>query len=397
MNQKFHFLRSAWLCYLGGSLLVALFLLLIPQGQYFCLQYQQDFKAYYYGAWAWRLGLDPYSQIALSQVSGISQPLTYAYLPFTLPLFSLFTLISLKHALYVYFLIKMLFLGWLLYILRNCFAPMGKYSTWLIFLVFAFSSALFRDIIVGNVTIIEQSFLWTGLALFLRKNYLFFTVCIVLASLFKISPILFLILLFFEADRTKFWYLSCGFITFAIFILSNFLFTHELFQHFIISLENMDERGQINPATLSLLRDVIDILRYKYGWMIPGNTTTLFYGVIVFLLASATLWGMLRISRSKLEDKSLILILFFTVGYSLILPRFKDYTYIILLLPTYYIALKGTRMRSFLPLLVLVGLPYSWNVRLFWEYISLFLTFALFALYHYEFNYKFHTPPMVAE
>ena len=84
----------------------------------------------------------------------------------------------------------------------------------------------------------------------------------------------------------------------------------------------------------------------------------------------------------------IVYVAFLAIG--LVLPRFKNYSYMLLIVPTYYIATHSTRLRSAVPLLLLVCLPvYSWittpaNLALIADYSKWLMALGALALYVYE-------------
>jgi len=78
------------------------------------------------------------------------------------------------------------------------------------------------------------------------------------------------------------------------------------------------------------------------------------------------------------------------LGYALVMPRFKNYSYMLLIVPTYYIATRSTRLRPAVPLLIIACLPvYSWvtrpeNVTLVANYSQWLIALGAWGLYLYE-------------
>jgi hypothetical protein len=114
-----------------------------------------------------------------------------------------------------------------------------------------------------------------------------------------------------------------------------FSFFHEphLFNNFLDSLNNLDERGRINPASLAAIRDIVEFLfGDKFIKSFPLDLC--FYGVWGLSLIILTTFVIKKSFYSK-NQYGFILLCFFL--YALLLPRFKDYSYILLIVPSIYV------------------------------------------------------------
>jgi hypothetical protein len=78
------------------------------------------------------------------------------------------------------------------------------------------------------------------------------------------------------------------------------------------------------------------------------------------------------------------------LAYAVAMPRFRNYHYMLLIVPTYFVATRSTRLRQAVPLLLLACLPiYSWfttldNIALIGNYASWFIALGAWALFLYE-------------
>ena len=78
------------------------------------------------------------------------------------------------------------------------------------------------------------------------------------------------------------------------------------------------------------------------------------------------------------------------LAYGLAMPRFKNYGYMLLIAPTFYIATRSTRLRRAVPLLLIACLPvYSWvtrpeNITLVANYSQWLIALGAWGLYIYE-------------
>jgi len=100
----------------------------------------------------------------------------------------------------------------------------------------------------------------------------------------------------------------------------------------------------------------------------------------------------------RFPDKDKIIIFLACVVYALILPRFKDYYYVLLLVPTYFIVKRARHIKAYIPLIVLVILPSILSteiplpgfkrfislLNILWEYHPLIVAYFVWGLYIFE-------------
>ncbi|MDZ7361967.1 MAG: hypothetical protein ONB46_14760 [candidate division KSB1 bacterium] len=150
------------------------------------------------------------------------------------------------------------------------------------------------------------------------------------------------------------------------------------------------ERGIVNPSTLACLHEAFDLVAAKTGAIIPQLVPRMLFVTIAAVVVVMT-WRAIKIKRD-----SLIVIYLACLVYALIMPRFKDYSFIILILPAYFI-LKNITVKAwvfilFLPLLYpinpangLFPMPgFDIITKLLREYYTLFMAYGIWVLYLYE-------------
>ena len=350
---------------------------------------QWDFKVYYFAAEAWRAGHNPYDPALLPPAAGVDV-YPFVYPPYLLALFWVFTLAPLGAALKVFLALKFALLGWLATIWARLLKSPPWQPAWVLFLVFAYSSCIFVDFASGNVTTIEQCALWTGVAWLLAGRRWLFVGAVVIASLFKLTPILLLLVLLARPDRDRYRLVGAGFAMLGAVLLLTYAITPELTRQFLHSVTSLDERGRINPALLALVRDAAAVIQRARGISINTGTQTAIYLILALGIAAATGRAVVRIGRSASTDRLELMLYIAMLGYALALPRFKNYSYMLLIVPTYFIATRSTRLWRAAPILVIAALPvYSWltttdNLALLANYSQYLIAFAAWCLFLYE-------------
>jgi hypothetical protein len=99
----------------------------------------------------------------------------------------------------------------------------------------------------------------------------------------------------------------------------------------------MDDRGANNPSSLAWFRDLIDLTSYAPGLPYNRLSGTIAYGVFLVALTLIMIragWN-LRASLRRADPRLLVYLgcALFTVA----APRMKDYSYMLMLLPTLFV------------------------------------------------------------
>ncbi len=223
-----------------------------PRALLFKPDYLWDFKSYYYAVTAFNQGYNPYNTPALISHYGFYlYPLVY--LPPALLVFEPFSWFDFQQAAGLFILIKLGMLVSLVYLWLKYFLEKQPGIWFFLFCLLAFNSSLYVDFTTGNIGIIEQFFLWWGFYYWRRHNLKIFCACILMAGFFKLLPLLFLTLLLFSPVRSRWFYLAVSMLAGGGLIAGSWLTNPPLFTGFLQNAVHMDERGVINPSTLSLL------------------------------------------------------------------------------------------------------------------------------------------------
>jgi hypothetical protein len=296
-----------------------------------------DFWTYYLAARAHSLGLDPYSLEVLNGIADRPRSSTlfdypFVYPPMAIYVFKPFLLLSLEDASMLYLVLKGamlvgLFALWSVLFLRR-FDPV-----FLWFGLLAFNSPAYIDMHVGNVSILEQFLLWFGFAALLSGRHAVFCALTCAAALFKLTPLVFLGLLFVPSLRPKrpFLMLGAAMGIFGLVAVASYIaipsaaagFQQNLGQHFMLL-------GTINPSMLGIWEFARQAFRDKAGLDLPAWLPYLFY----IGAACAVLVLSLRDLRASAADGRSA-ILFACLTYAVLMPRLPDYSYLIVLLPAY--------------------------------------------------------------
>ena len=355
-------------------------------------QYQWDFKIYYYAAKIYAAGLNPYDKITLAQTTQSPTNFPFVYPPVTLFFFQLFSLVDYNTAFYLFLTFKSILLIGLIYLWRKEFLVEIDLLFYF-FCLLAFNSAIYLDIRAGNISILEQFIIWLGLFFYLKRKLLLFCLFILIAAVYKIVPILLLFFLWFSKEKNRHIYFIGSFILFLLIMLISYMASPLLFVGFVSNASTrLEESGVVNPSTLQLIKDSFELLAYKTGIVVPNGAQFLLYFVVIGIVLFVTWRAFIVLQSVKVRDKERIELFLACLVYALILPRFKDYSYIFLLVPTYFIIKKDHYIKAY-PFLFIITILSVHNITLpgfdiifnfLWRYYPLIVAYGVWSLYLYE-------------
>ncbi len=305
-------------------------------------RYQWDLQTYYYGARAFAEGKNPYSLDVLSAVADTPVRFRYVYPPHTLPVMEVLTKFSPSVASLLWLAIKGVLICVLFRVWSRLLPGMAEPGYFLL-AVLAFNGAILADVVAGNISLVEQAFLWSGF-LMLRKNLTVSALLIAAASFFKVTYALFLVLPLIVPGEGRGRAFALGaFFVVAPLVLSA-VATPALFRAFLDAggvLADPLERGDNNPCLFAFLLTLADVFRQATGWGLPVAAIAgifVIHGIALVALSWRRVREMLRPGSS---DPVVPLILLFTVLYPLLVPRFKNYAYILLIPAALSMVLQG--------------------------------------------------------
>lgn len=327
-------------------------------------RYQRDFTTFYTAAELYAQGGNPYDLTALQRAAG-TELLPFLYPPLTLPVFRVFTALPLPTARTVWLWLRVGLLLLLFRIWRKHFVD-GE-SAWGFYLLamFAFGGAILLDLKAGNISIVEQLLLWSGFVFLLKDRPLPFCALVLIAAVFKGLPILFLLLLPLLRIRHGWRYLVGSAVALLMFHLANYLIYAATYVEYIRQAIAWDERGvNKNPSTLALFKDLWEKLHTSDASSLMTQVLpliTLLGVALVILYSGRRVYRSVRNSGGNaglpaLEER-LALIFLSTLAYGLLAPRFKLYSFILVLPAAYYVIRRYAAGTAILIWLILLSLP----------------------------------------
>jgi hypothetical protein len=342
--------------------------------------YQWDFHMFLGAARDFAAGRTPYRGVGLS----------YYHPPLLLHLYGLFTLLPEWLACTVWYVLKLAALAALLSCWNRNFVQIHYNAVTIGFLIFAYNACIYSDLVAGNVSIFEELLIWLAFTNLLKGRYWAFGLILALASQVKITPIFFAVLLITVPTKLQWkWFVATigGFL--GLFSCNYWIHPGLLLEFFRVSSQ-LDERGIQSPSLLALVRDVFERLNLIVTQQ--SLVDEFVYVAAAGAIGLCSLWLLIQYRKAVKVIDQRLLICFACVLFAIISPRFKSYTYILLLPPTIYLLqVIEWRRQVALVAAVIVGLtlfppalsllPVRLAFELFSNYMTLFAAAFVWCAY----------------
>jgi hypothetical protein len=300
-----------------------------------------DFETYYYAASAWRAGLDPYALDSLRAIGGAPVSLPFLYPPIALLAFVPLTYVPFATAASLWLGLKCLLLPVLLWIWwRDFLRPIAP-DLLIAVAVLGFNLALLWDLRSGNAALLEETILWIAFSAYVRGRRSTFTCLVVVASIFKLYPILFLglALVPLGARRGRGRLVGVGLTVFLALLALPIRGQVHWLGGLGSSLAGERPLVDINPSALGLVDWALaagGVARGDAGWI--GWVA---YAVYCALLLYASGPGLDRAGKS---GSSREVVLAATLLWLLLAPRVMVYSYVMAVAPA--LAVVRARLKS---------------------------------------------------
>jgi len=325
---------------------------------------QGDLRIYRAAAQAWAEGRNPYEPGALVGPAGNRQELPFVYPPASLPLLRVLLVFDHRTTYFAFFVLKMAAVAALVALWRRRFFPGDDLAGACLYLfcALAYAQTIKMDVRAGNISVFEQILIWTGVLAFLRGRPWLYAALVAAAALFKLTTAALLLLLLLDRSRRSLAPLASAVAGLALLHGVSALVRPDLFAGFLRNAAALDDRGRTNPAALALIRDGVE----RLPGPAPPHLDWILYVLIVLVVTASFLWV---VRRSNVPGDLHGVLYAFVLGFALASPRFKDYSYILLIPPSVYVVatvLKGVVPRLLAVLLVCTHLfaYHSWVAAL---------------------------------
>ncbi len=292
--------------------------------------YQFDFKTYYIASQVASVGQSPYNVHNLRAAGGNPHILPFCYPLATLSLCQPLSQLDYPVAHRVWLGIKAAALALLFLLWRRRFLTPIDWWVLLGASLLAFQAAVVWDVKVGNITVLEQLCLWTGFAFLLKKRTTMFVFFTVLASIAKLVPIAFLVLLFIPALRSRGNTIRAvaGVAALAVITVLPFASAPHLWPQYIHAVVSQHPPLQANPSVIGVLDELARLPDTQF-LAVPWIKWTMLaaYYALLFLVSR-------RLVARSLASGSVERCIYVAVFlYALAAPRLIIYSYAIVIVP----------------------------------------------------------------
>ena len=323
---------------------------------------QWDFRCYYSAATACKLGLNPYDRVVQAQLAGESV-VGFLYPPHTLFLFRPFTWFGLTTASLIFLALKVAAIFPLVFLWRRLFGLAEHTGLFLVFVALAFNATLLFDLRAGNLVIFEQLIIWAGFYGYLKEKPGWFCAAVICAASVKLTPLILLGFLLTSGRRRDLAWLGISVVGFAVVMALNAVAWPELNRNFMKALN--DAGSEPGVSSWWLIRDAVRWCQWRMGVDVLRAVEVAVYVTVASLACIISVITLKRTSASKRADALLWRISLACLLYAVIVPRLKEYNYILLIAPAFFV-LKSLPPRSLLMLATaLVMFPTATNFLVF--------------------------------
>jgi hypothetical protein len=369
------------------TLLLAYFITLILHVSAHEDQYLWDFRTHREAGRLLASGSNPYDADILSPHARTT--FLYTYPPVTLLFYRLFAIPDYTTAFHIFLVGKFVLLIGLVVLWRKVFLSENGAILFYVFCLLAFNSAVFLDMIAGNINLVQQAMLWIGFSFYIRGRYALFCAFVLIAASFKMTPIFFLILMLLPDDNRKYTYFFGAGAVFLVYLLCQYLIVPDLFTGFIKNaLIVVGEKGQVVPSTNKLIAGILGLMAQMTGSEPPRAIESMTFLAVAAAISFVSFKAWMRLKRSNSDKRAMLEVFVVCLLYALIHPRFKDYGYILLLVPSYYIIANTpyTKLAPFLFVLFIMSnrlmLPIAASIYdIIWTYYPLLVAYCVWGLY----------------
>lgn len=312
---------------------------------------QWDFWVYYDAANAILKGANPYDPASFVSLMERRSSFDFTYPPLTLIFFLPLAVLPAGLAAVVWLVLKGTVFVLALESLWRSLQIRGAVDwrhLWL--LLFGFNSALLWDLAAGNLAVPLFAVLALSLSWLLHGKYHWFALSIALIAQFKLFPVVFLALLLVVRPLPVRAMIT-GCVAFLVLVCLNMLFPADYFQSFLAAAGTRVLEGSIvEPSLFAFSHGLIGVLNSitSAGVQISSFVARLFFAVCAIAIVAVSVPALIR------DEKPVALrVLFVMTILVLLLPRIKSYTYVIMLMPAFYLLQEDDGLSAFLLFLLL--------------------------------------------
>jgi hypothetical protein len=324
---------------------------------------QWDLDLFLDTAIAYQKGADPYNPSEVYKVVPTNETLSmpWLYPPHHLLFFSALTKIDRTYVKYAWYGLKLLCCAFLFLIWWRIW---GREAGALIFVIasfFIFRNPILTDLMAGNFSIFEQTFIWAGFLFILREKYFRYAVLTYLSSWWKWTLAVFILPVTFQSRKWVF-IASLGILLFLFSLQNSLWFFEPWISFYPTFLLLMGKTQAAERLSISWDGNYISVLQgLNYLFQSPGIGAVIYIlicmGVLGFsyLLMKPYLW------KPFVREVFIRNFSYFTLTYAVLMPRFKTYNAILIIpgLLQCWILVKSNKVARNIFIYTLIAVSFS--------------------------------------
>lgn len=264
----------------------------------------------------WDKGGNPYNVTELKAVTGHDYPYRYPYI--TLWFFK--ALSPMSHVIW-----------WTLFsvIIFVIMFFVDKNLDWILFFVLLTSGymTLFKNYTIGNIGVVDMLCFVVIFYLIIREKYIYASILLGVSAIFKTVPLVYCLIFLLLPIK---WYKRVGLMIVSFMALAwmegiSYILNPKLSQSFyhllFFGYPVLDARGFFNPSSMAVLKDFLGAKMWLFAY-VP-------YVIIIFTFL-ILIWY-------KTKPDTILMISLGILAIMLVIPELKHYSYIMAIIPTYFL------------------------------------------------------------
>ena len=208
------------------------------------------------------------------------------------------------------------------------------------------------------------------------------------------TPIFFIVLLLTCDHPKKIQYFVGATAVFLVYLGIQYLIYPDMFTGFLRNaLTVVGESGAVGPSSQKFVKELFALISQILGPVPPFVVSGFVLGLAALVLFfSGKAYLVLQRVLTDDPDRQKMILFLVCLVYALIHPRLKDYAYMLLIVPSYYI-MKTTRLEKVFPFIFVLSIMAAPRLllpgfdilsSLVWRYFPLMIAYLVWGIYLYD-------------
>jgi hypothetical protein len=171
--------------------------------------------------------------------------------------------------------------------------------------------------------------------------------------------------------------LLSGIGVFLLFHLISYMLDPEIYIYYLKALPRFsdEERGVVNPCIIALIGEGVDYLIHKGHIQAGSLRQIIIYSLYLVVVAVTCFLYFKTYYKTNLSNSPLKLVLFTFLAFAVLVPRFKDYSYILLIPSAIYLLREKVGIEERIMFFILTVFPPIFS---YYPYVLVWIFFLYF-------------------